>query len=356
MGKSPFFHVNDDVLLEICKAVKGNNLDNRGRLVSGQTTLKALSQVNRYMRDLMAPDLFKCICINISSWHDAVTVLKSAEKCRAVQNHTRRLGFKFCAGVGPIDQTQPQQLSLQLALILCKMAKLETILIDIPDRLAECCREVFEGLNVRLHSVQYLIMGPCTEWILRLCPNVQEISTCNLWLNSQPEGNSKRQHSFDLIKAAGEEGRLQHFEMNERWHPELLEAVVEAMPNISSLAITGTFFLGRFKASLSVLGGLGDLRTVATPRAAQLDVGFNPPRCGNAYHGDHGRQLRVQVEKERREANHRVARMIFSACRQLETLWIGDTDRATVIRSSDGTVLRTFVEPGERGSLSRWPQ
>lgn len=102
---------------------------------------------------------------------------------------------------------------------------------------------------------------------------------------------------------------------------------------------------------LPVLSGFTKLKTLTTMPLQYLGVGFNPPWCGNAYMGEGGQELRRQVKEDEYQANQLVALLIFSTCTQLETLWIGNSNKATLVRSGDAMVLETAVEPGRRHSL-----
>ena len=83
--------INDDVLLEICDAVKATALDGHGQTSSDQKSFKSLSQTNRYLREVMTPDLFKSVRIGIDwDWDKALDAVKSIEKCEAVKDHTER--------------------------------------------------------------------------------------------------------------------------------------------------------------------------------------------------------------------------------------------------------------------------
>lgn len=52
-------------------------------------------------------------------------------------------------------------------------------------------------------------------------------------------GVASREHSFRLIAAVGRAKMLQHFEMNEWWSVDLLQAVYDAMSSNGTLTLDG---------------------------------------------------------------------------------------------------------------------
>ena len=336
--------MNDDVLLEICKAVKYMALEHQTTVLDDRNSFKLLSRANRYMRELMAPELFKSVRLSAGSWPQALGIVESMQKCQAVQNHTKRLLLQVH------DPSAPAKVPRKLTELIRSMTKLETLTIEIPPEHARLFHEAFLRGGVNLPSVHTVVVGPCMEWIISMCPNVAAISTRDLWLNTNPKGKDKRSHSYDLITAASEAKYLQHFEMNERWHSPMLQAVVVAMPHISSLAMTGTLrgVPPGIKECLPLLASFTNLKTLATVPTPHLGVGFNPPFCGNAYQGEGGAELRRKVKEEESKATRMVAEMVFKACQHLETLWIGSNNRATVTRNEDGSIQDIAVDRGQR--------
>jgi hypothetical protein len=69
-----------------------------------------------------------------------------------------------------------------------------------------------------------------------------------------------------------------------------------------------------------------------------LGVGFDPPRCGNAYMGPGGDELRKRVHEQRERADELVSRSVFQACASLKKLWIDDHRRAEVSRDDQGII------------------
>ncbi len=75
---------------------------------------------------------------------------------------------------------------------------------------------------------------------------------------------------------------------------------------------------------------------MVVPSVATLDIGFDPPGCGNAYFGPGGEEYRQQVEREGREAERRAAKDIFDRCPLVKELWFDVYSRATREGGVDG--------------------
>lgn len=64
--------------------------------------------------------------------------------------------------------------------------------------------------------------------------------------------------------------------------------------------------------------------------------------------GPGGDEYLQQVRREGKEAELRVAHMVFPVCASLRELWIGKTTRAVVDRSSDGSFKDITMSEVER--------
>ena len=73
--------------------------------------------------------------------------------------------------------------------------------------------------------------------------------------------------------------------------------------------------------------------------ASNLNVGFDPPGCGNVYMGPGGDEFAEQVAAEERTATESVAKLVFQTCASLKKLWVGDSSHAEVLRDEEGNVI-----------------
>lgn len=128
----------------------------------------------------------------------------------------------------------------------------------------------------------------------------------------------------------------------------MLEQVLNAMPQLSSLAMTGIYYRHDLAMLIPILSRFEHLETLALAGAKHLWIGFNPSwSWGGCKHRLRSSpRIRERVDEERREANYKAARMCFGACKALEVLWIGDGTKATVVRDADGDVAVVDVVEG----------
>lgn len=106
---------------------------------------------------------------------------------------------------------------------------------------------------------------------------------------------------------------------------------------------------------LPTLSRFQNLRRLALADAQCLNVGFDPPQCGNAYMGPGGDAVLQRVKREGEEAERKVAHMVFPVCASLEELWIGDTTKAMAGRSSDGSLQKLNMSECDRGKIVECP-
>lgn len=64
--------------------------------------------------------------------------------------------------------------------------------------------------------------------------------------------------------------------------------------------------------------------------------------------GPGGDEYLQQVIREGEEAEVRVANMVFPVCDSLRELWIGNTTRAVVVRSDDGSLSNITMSRNEK--------
>ena len=102
---------------------------------------------------------------------------------------------------------------------------------------------------------------------------------------------------------------------------------------------------------LPALSRFRNLQKLALAGVHCLNVGFDPPDCGNAYMGPGGDEYLQQVKREGEEAELRVAHMVFPVCASLQELWIGTTTKAVVDRSSDGSFKDLTMSEAKRAML-----
>lgn len=308
--------------------------------------LQPSSAPNQQLAHLITPEIFKSIKVGKNSnWaQEALRALDALAMCEALGQYTRE--FMIDMYIGPSwsasfqedhdlkGPTPPSQFSTKLLEVLSNLKSLKKLTSNVPENHMEIFRTTFQKANASFPSIQNLILGPHTDWVVAMCPNVETISTDDWrWLHSNVGGQWGHQHSTDLINSAGRAANLRHFEMTEWWTPAQLEQVYHMMPWISSLAMTDNTYGDGLEDLLPTLSRFQNLTSLVLADAINLHVGFNPPLCGNVYDGPHGEALLQEVIEEGKEADKKVARMIYDILPKLEELWVGDHSKASLSRS-----------------------
>ncbi|KAI0814750.1 hypothetical protein BC629DRAFT_1466897, partial [Irpex lacteus] len=99
-------------------------------------------------------------------------------------------------------------------------------------------------------------------------------------------------------------------------------ALLKAIPKIKTLVLPCGIWTS-FEEYVSQLSRFRFVEVLGVADSANLNVGFCPPRCGNAYRGPRGAELRERVRKEGEDADKRVGLAFFSQYPQLKELWLG---------------------------------
>lgn len=360
LSSSPLLQCNYDILFAICKEVWNLPRGHRNQEHNPQ----AFAQTCHRIRHFMAPDLYKTIHVGPEwDWDRALSALESVQKCKSVKQYTRT--FVIDLSVDPDNEglTPPKELPTKLAAVLASLTKLEAMTIVLPIFHVEPFHKAFRTAKVTLPTVTRLKLGAHVEWVVAMCPSVNSISEQDMPSNMNGASYEQRkQYVHDLVKAACDTKDLQHLAMTRISDQEVIEPLISSHPNILSLSSETVRTPGRpYRSSwlwsmrsrkatelASIYGRFLSLRTVVLPPAYQLGVGFSPPRCGNVYMGPNGGKVRMKVEAQRREADNRVATIMFNACPKLETLWIGEYARAICTRSETGTVNSVHIEAVRR--------
>lgn len=116
-----------------------------------------------------------------------------------------------------------------LANVLSAMPQLEKLEFVVPEYRSDLFKEAFHHANLAIPSVEVLIVGPYSEFMVNVCPNITTLSTTGRqWLGSDRmrEFGRCRDHSMKLIEAVGAASRLRHFKMMEWWDIFLLEGSI----------------------------------------------------------------------------------------------------------------------------------
>ncbi|KAK0457781.1 uncharacterized protein EV420DRAFT_1547359 [Desarmillaria tabescens] len=273
---STLHSINDDVLGVICA-------------ILDKDELKQLSAVDKRLREVSLPLLLRRVCMRImhkeGMWQlatDAIESMLTSTAFDVVAGHTRFIDIRLSDDKD--EDPLPSVLSGRLAEFLsAPFRQLHTLVFTIDEKQAQTFEDKFIMPHIEIPTVTTLMVGAYCDFMVRLCPNVEHLATYGwIWLHSRR----------GLIAVASEAKMLKHFEMNEWWSANLLQAVYDAMPSIQNLTLDGGPLRGTLQDLVPILSQFKTLKKLGLVDASCLHVGFNPPRCGNAYMGPNGAEVR----------------------------------------------------------------
>ncbi|KAL1849913.1 hypothetical protein Daus18300_013108 [Diaporthe australafricana] len=263
----------------------------------------------------------------------------------------------------------PSALPKLFANVLARMSRLERLDWGIDSKATRVFEPAFMAKGLMLPSVKYLRPGAGSDYLVSRCPNVEVLEAGDYshhW--SWSTGNSS--HRLELIKASTGLKNLRDWRLAagwEGWTLQMLEGILNATPNITSLRMDGNLHgpnldvmdrrAGRdpysrdsqedtMKRYLQVLALFPNLESLQLPESMDLDLGFDGgPWCGNAYDGPEGREYGRQVTREGSETTEVAANMTLSALPRLNSLRIGSA-RANLTLNGRGQPDMTWPWTG----------
>ena len=259
--------------------------------------------------------------------------------------------FKFDVYISNNQQKPPKRLTSQLAGQLGRMTGLEKLVLVIPEYHTDIFASEFISRNMSLPGVNTLAVGPFCDFALQTCPNVQTVSGNGYqWMNSKRADIFNRENTLALINAAGNAANVMNLEIMERWDVPLVQAILEALPDLPNLTLDGGIYSAPIADFVPVLSQFAKLKRLAVTDAMGLGVGFDPPWCGNAYFDEDGNidtEFVASIDAEREEAEAKVLAMIAPACRNLTEFWVGEHSKADIRRDAAGDFMNAVWHRGE---------
>jgi len=208
----------------------------------------------------------------------------------------------------------------------------------LPDHHTQSFRKAFEEASVCLPGVLTLVLGSHAEWLVAHCPNVRTVSTSySRWSTSNVDGNWRDRHVHDLVRVAGEAGKLQHFTMVAEWRPELLRSVCQELPRLDSLSMDGRPTGTPLRELLPALAGFTALR--------HLQLSYKPPmprgwsNTNSETPDDYDRVIGLSPRDARYYYRERkIAEEVVEHCTSLRKLTFHHGTTAKVVRDREGAV------------------
>ncbi|KAJ7774367.1 hypothetical protein B0H14DRAFT_2965351, partial [Mycena olivaceomarginata] len=197
----------------------------------------------------------------------------------------------------------------------------------------------FPERNLTLPAVEHLLLGPGCESFVSMCPNLKTLETGGglAWPHWYSWSNETDPY-MALVRAAAGVKNISAFTMSmQSWRPELLEAVLESMPHITTLKIHGALDgnqrysmeedAEKLKTLLPIITRFPHLQHLDLPPVYELGVGFDGGAwCGNAYFGESGRESAHSVALQSLHATEKATNITLPYMPPtLKTLTIGET-------------------------------
>ncbi|KAI0095069.1 hypothetical protein BDY19DRAFT_64134 [Irpex rosettiformis] len=314
--------LNDDVLdlvcAGLCDLATADKQQRRGRR-EDKASLIPLSTTCKRFRTFCIPYIFQTFKLEYYA-ADPITL---------------KLAFK--ADETLFTDALPDALASVLSTLTSLNSRLERFTLTIEPKRVDLFVAALVKRNVVFTSVRRLNIGHCADQVLDLFPN-----TVALGIHGLPYRQTDvRGWNTGLIEALPRLPKLQSFYLDQTsYEDEIIDALLKAIPNIKTLVLPCGIW-SHFETFVSKLARFREVEVLGIADSSQLNVGFCPPRCGNAYMGPGGAELARRVRQQCDEANERVASTVFSQFLQLTELWLGSYAPNMVTMDRDDKDSRT---------------
>ena len=245
-------------------------------------------------------------------------------------------------------QGPPHNLPSALATRLMRMSQLQKLVLVIPEHHTDIFAKTISRSKISLPAVHTVVVGPFCDFAIQMCPKVTAIAN-NGWmaLRATRGGRMSVQHTRDIIAAAGTARRLESLNITARWEVDLVAAIHESVPGLRRLTLGAGSYKKGIEPLIPMLSRLTELEYLALGNTPTLGIGFNPPGCGNAYHGPNGKLFRQKLRLQRDLAERNAATMVTTACPRLKDLWFGNMTHVEVLRDKSGSFEKYILHRPE---------
>lgn len=314
----------DDVLLTISDCLGLQS-------VRDETPIKVLSSVNRRLRDVFAPILFKSLYIN--------RPLSQLTGASLVYRHARTLKIDmfgsmwwWCSGkyVSSND-------ALELFACVRKMTNLNRLEVTMMKRsldvFVSAFKEVEDIQTFLLPGIDTLVITSAAAFLASHCPDlthlvVEDGPSCMIESYIDVSTRLLPLHP-QLIGKHWAFSQLTHFDTTANWSAEEMVALAPCFPKLQYLHMRSDAFCYRasIPTIMQLLGqSLCDLEVLKLNKVGNLDVGFRAvwKRSITACSTEAQRRvLWLLNEAQRVEAENNVVRLAFTNMDRLEECWLG---------------------------------
>jgi hypothetical protein len=315
----------EDVLLLISDCLHTQCAD-------GERPIKDLSSVNRRLRNVFCPVLFKSLYINrpLSQLSSAPVVLQHAKSLKIDMFGSM---WWWCSGkyVSSND-------ALELFACIREMKHLKRLEVTMMKRNLDVFTSAFEEIEdaqtFLLPGIDTLVVTSAAAFLASHCPDLKHLivedgPSCMIETYIDVSTRLLPLHPR-LISDEHTYARLTHFDTTANWSAEEIAALIPSFPSLQHLYMRSDAFCYRASIAtiMQLLGhSLKDLRTLKLNKVGNLDMGFRAvwKRSITACSTEAQRRvLWLQNEAHRVEAENNVARLAFTSINRLKECWLGD--------------------------------
>jgi len=185
---------------------------------------------------------------NRLEWSDALRRLREIQTCGAALEGVKKLELDIYVYDGREPHDPSSELLGAFLDVLASMVNVKTIVWDMPCEQTQVFGEAFITRELRLPSVETLILGPFSEYMVALCPNLNSLAySLEAWHCDWQWRRGKPCPKKLLIKAAAGNTEISSFSLSmgqDYWLPSLLEgefpSISQATSSKADLSNRGT--------------------------------------------------------------------------------------------------------------------
>lgn len=298
----------------------------------GEANVKNLSMVDRRLRAIFSPDLFKSLCINrpLSQLTSTPLIYQSATTLKIDMFGSM---WWWCSGTYVSSKD-----ALELFTCVQKMQQLRRVEVTMMKRNLDIFQSAFQEVDdastFLLPGVETLVVTFAAAFLASHCPDlkrlvVEDAPSCMVEAYTDVPTRLMPLHPR-LIGRQWRYPQLTHFDTAANWSADEISALLPSFPRLRHLHMQSDAFCYRASIAtiMQLLGcGLRDLRTLKLEKVGNLDMGFRAVWKRSIIACTTAGQRRVlwsQNEANRVEAENNVARLAFTHIGRLGECWLGD--------------------------------
>lgn len=320
----------------------------------GTTPIKVLTCVNRRLRDIFSPVLFRSLYVNrpLSQLSNAPIAYRYAESLKIDMFGSM---WWWCSGRYVSSNDALELFACMKSMPLLKRLEVSMMKRNL-DVFVNAFEEVEDTQRFLLPGIETLVVTSAAAFLASHCPDlkhltVEDAPSCMIEAYIDAPDRLMPLHP-QLIGGRRTFPQVTYFDTSANWSAEEISVLVPLFPRLRHLRMRSDAFC--YRASIATImhllgGSLTDLKTLKLNKVGNLDMGFRAiwkrsiTACATAAQR---RTLWLQNEAHRVEAENTVARLAFTSIGRLQECWLGDERVAR--RSADRDMYASLSWVWER--------